>query len=323
MANNETPDILDVLCPLAHDIAAGLHNIEVTIGMKQNTEAKILADLIKLEGDPAAAPGTPAFKGSMLVYDEAQAVNGGAESALSALNDGEVYEYLLAAGGVLQGILGRKWNDAWIPTGFPAGSVAVPRTQDARYALLLSLKNYFTANPTHELNLPPHQVVTAARALALHTQMTAARALANTTKGAQVTAKNGRDGDQHGLFKRVSGTIAELRQVLPGDSPSWEIVGLNIPDNPSPPEAVGTVTLIQIGPSRAQGSWPHARRAERYRPAIQIVGTDPDFVILDSVKDLTTVFKDLPAGAMIRVKIISTNEGGDAPASPVATLTLT
>lgn len=322
MANNETPDILEVLCALARDIAGGLHTIQATIGMSQNTEAKILADLKPLEGDPAAAPGSAAFKGSILVYDEAQSTNGAAENALALLNDGDVYEFLIQASDVLGGILGRRWNDAWLPTGFPGNSTAVPRTQDARYALLFALKNYFTANPTHELIQPPHPEVSAARALSLHTQMTAARALVNTTAGAQEAAKNDRTEDKRTLFKRVSGTIAELRQVLPGDSPQWEVVGLNIPDNPTPPEAVGTVTLAPAGTNRALASWEHARRAERYRPLIQIVGVDLDFRALDTVKDLNVILKDLPPAATVRVKINAVNEAGDAPSSSEATIVM-
>ena len=49
----------------------------------------------------------------------------------------------------LQQKLGLRWSAGWEPTGFPNQSLATPSTQDERFTLLVSLKNYFTAVPAH------------------------------------------------------------------------------------------------------------------------------------------------------------------------------
>src|SRR5258708_3449407 len=179
MSSNRTPRNEKILRPLAQDIADGLHAIEDTIGMKQNKEADVRASLYKLEGDPAAPAGSAARKGSLLVYEQCKQATGDAEAAVSALSKNGVSDFLQAASDLLSGILGSRWSNAWMPTGFPNNSTAVPSKQEARFSLLMSLKNYFTANPTYELNQPPHRIVTAAAAGALHTQLSDARAAVN------------------------------------------------------------------------------------------------------------------------------------------------
>ena len=312
MSSNPTPRNEKILRALAQDMADGLHSIEDVIGMKQNKEADVRAALKKLEGDPAAPAGSAARKGSLLVYEQCKAASSAAQSALGALSDGAVNDFLQASSDVLSGILGSRWSNAWMPTGFPDHSTAVPRTQEKRFSLLMGLKNYFTANPTHELNQPPHRIVTAAAADALHTQISDARSAVNTAAATQVIAKTSRDADVQALFDRISGTIAEAGQVLGADSPQWETLGLNIPANPTPPAAVTELTLTGAGPKRALAEWPHATRGTRYRVFIQVVGTDADFRLYDSTDGLEMLIKDLPAGATVRVKIKSANDGGDA-----------
>jgi len=312
MSSNETPRNEKVLRALAQDIADGLHSIEDAIGMKQNKEADIRPDLLKLEGNPASPDGSAARRGSLLVYAICKQATGDAEAATSALSEGPVRDFLQSASNVLSGIYGERWSNAWLTTGFPGNSTAVPRSQDDRFSLLMSLKNYFTDNPTHELNQPPHPVVMAAAAGTLHTQMSEARSAANTAAATQGIAKNLRDADIKALFKRISGTIGEFGQIVPADSPQWEAVGLNIPAHPSPPEPVTDLTLTAAGPKRATAEWPRPRRSEYFRVFIQIVGTDDDFRVLDKTTDLEMVLKDLPTGATVRVKVVSANEAGDA-----------
>jgi hypothetical protein len=320
MSSNATPKNLAVLRALTHDLADGLHDLEDAIGMKQNKEENVRAALLPLEGDPDADVNVnpAAFKGSIMVYDERKAATALARKAVGDLSDGAVHDFLLAASAVLGGILGRKWNSAWLPTGFPNNSTAVPTTQEARFSLLLSLKNYFTANPTHQLNQPPHEEVTAARAAALHAQMSNARQAVNDREGDQAAAKNVRDGHQRALFKRVSGTIEEVGQVLAPDDPRWENLGLNIPANPTPPEAVEAVTLSSGGSGKVLAEWARSRRSERFRVMVQIVGTDPDFREEVVVHDLNATLKSLPVGATLRVQITAANEAGDAAPSPAA-----
>src|SRR5487761_2260577 len=48
MASNKLPTYLDELAMLAEDAADGAHQLETTLGLKQNTEAAIRADLADL-----------------------------------------------------------------------------------------------------------------------------------------------------------------------------------------------------------------------------------------------------------------------------------
>ena len=72
------------------------------------------------------------------------------------------------------------------------------------------------------------------------------------------------------------------------------------------------LTLTTAGASRITAEWPHARRAEYYRVFIQVVGVDADFRHLDNTDGLEMVIKSLPAGATVRVRVKSANDGGEA-----------
>lgn len=320
---NETPDNPKVLRALAHDIADGLHNLQDVVGMKQNREADVRADLIKLEGDPAAPAGSNANKGSELVYSSCRALTAAAYEAAEALEDGAVKKFLAAYRKMLVDVLGAEWSAAWAPAGFPGPGNALPDSTSGRLALLSTARAFLAANTSYELDLPaPHTKVTAAEALARHTELSDARELINTRKGEQEVCKQVRDADVKALRKRVSGSIAELGQVLPATDGRWEDFGLNIPANPSVPLPVSSVSLSGAGTGRLLAEWPHARRAVFYRVLVKVTGVDTDFREVDTTRDLEFVLKDLPSGALAEVKVVAANAAGDAVASPVASLTV-
>ena len=59
MANNEIPKTYDPLIELMEDAADGAATHGVAVGLKQNTEAAIRADLLALTGKPAGPGGVP------------------------------------------------------------------------------------------------------------------------------------------------------------------------------------------------------------------------------------------------------------------------
>lgn len=320
---NETPDNTKVLRAVAHDMADGLHNLQDIVGMKQNREADVRADLMKLEGDPSAPAASNANKGSELVYNTCKAATAAAYEALDTVESGTVKKFLGAYRKMLVDVLGAEWSAAWTPAGFAGPGNALPENTAGKLSLLSTARAFLTANPALEIDLPaPHTKVTAAEALARHTELSNARELINTSKGEQETCKNVRDADVKTLRKRVSGTISELGQVLGPADGRWEDFGLNIPAHPSVPLPVASVTLSPAGSGRALAEWPHARRGVNYRVLIKVTGVDADFREADKTKDLELVLKDLPSGVLVEVKIVASNAAGDATPSPVASITL-
>jgi hypothetical protein len=137
MASNKLPDPLDDVFTLAEDMADGCHNHQAAIGLKQNLEVDMRADLdtavLAQENYQAALSAKTGFSAAVTVADS----NGKA--------------FISSARRVLANNLGENWSNAWTATGFPNLSTAIPATQAKRQALLLALKNYFTANPAYEV----------------------------------------------------------------------------------------------------------------------------------------------------------------------------
>lgn len=94
------------------------------------------AALKKLEGDPAAAAGSAALKGSQLVYRDSLDATGDAVGALGDLSDTAVKRWLDGYRSVMEGVHGKKANAGWVSAGFPAGSTAVPKNHETRQTLL-------------------------------------------------------------------------------------------------------------------------------------------------------------------------------------------
>ncbi len=322
-ASNETPRNLKVLLALGHDFAVGLTQLQDVIGMHHHRGTTVLAALAKLEGDPAAPAGSNANKGSQLVFKDCENTLDAAQAAMVALSDGAVKTLLSGYRTLMDGVNGHSYNAGWAAAGFTNNKTAVPSNHGDRLTLLAAMRAYLVAHPTHEGSLPqpsgPALAVTAAAALALHTQFNTARALVNTLGGTQETCKNLRDADSDGLFDEMSGGIAEVRDLLPANDPRWETLGLNIPANPTPPEAVASLTLIPAGTGKELAAWPHARRAASYRIFIKVAGIDVDFRFVDRSQDLEYTIKGLAAGQDISVYVLATNAAGDAPPSPTVT----
>ena len=319
---NETPENQKVLLALAKKIRAGAASLQDTIGLHHHRDTTLNTAILKLEGDPAAAPGSNANKGSQLVYKSCEDAAKDARSALKALSDGTVKTLLTAYRDVMERIHGKKHNAGWSAAGFTDG-VSVPREHDKRQSLLAAMRSYLAANAGHEVSLPqpsgPPLAVTAAAALALGVTFQAAFDLVNTREAEQANCKNLRDTDLRGLFDEVSGTIRELGDLIAADDPRWETFGLNIPANPNPPEPVSAATLTAVATGREELSWPAATRATYYRLFLKIHGVDTDFQFIKRDSDLDHTFTNLTPGATISAYVVAANAGGEAVPSPTVT----
>lgn len=236
MSSNATPRNPKVLRARAHDLADGLALKQAIIGMAQNTEAKVRADLIKIEGDPAAAPGSDAHKGSYALYEACKLVTAQKEAAMVQVSDGPVAAFLLTAQGCLEVLYGKQYNSGWQTAGWPNQSTEIPRTHDQRFTLCNSLRGYLAAHPAHERpGVAPYIPFTADEALARHTTFSDAREEVNTAAGNQEQCRLVLVADEKALSKRYSGTVSEARQLLAADSPALGVAGAEFPCQPLTP----------------------------------------------------------------------------------------
>jgi hypothetical protein len=299
MAGNPVPDLQDELLALCEDMADGCHNHEVALGLNNNKEVNVRADILALRNAESA-------------YGTAKDVRQDAVDALQAA-DAAAEAWLGEARKVLGSFLGNRWSTAWEPTGWPGQSTAVPNSQEKRLNLCAALKIYFT-------NVPAHAVaalgVTAAAADAHFTAISNGRDLLGMKEQAQTTAKVARDAALRQLRLRARNLIAELNQFLADDDPRWHAFGLNMPSDPDTPEAVASLTLTANMAGKVVVTWLRARRATRYRIFTKIVNVDPEFVNVETVHDLEAMLEGLPSGQTLQVYIIAANDAGEAPASP-------
>lgn len=306
MASNPTPDNADVLRALADRMADGCHTHEAAIGILQNTEAAIRAAITAL----SAAETTAGFKKTELsaAYDALQAAD--------AAGTQTIVNCKLR----LQAVLGQRWSTAWEPTGFPNQSVAMPDKAEQRFTLLDALKNYFTAVPANE---NAGMGATAAACTAAWTAWSDARQTVANCDMAQTAAFDARAAATDALRKRVRGLINELETLIAPDDIRWEAFGLNIPANPSAPEPVASATAAALGSGRIELSYSYATRATRYKVESFVIGVDTEWQNKASAKDLEVILKGYTAGMQVKLRVVATNDGGDAAPSPEVTVTVT
>jgi hypothetical protein len=303
MASNPTPDDDAVLRSLAEDLADGCHAHEVSIGIKQNTEAVIRAAL-------------SAHKASRTALAAANGVQAQAR-ALRDAKDVETTAVLRNCRLRLLKLFGSAPSADWEVAGFVNGTTAVPDSRDGRFDLLGALRDYFTAHPTAE---SADMDATAAICGALHTASSNARAALNGAASAQTTAMALRDTDLRTLRKRVRGLLEELGTLLADDDERYEAFGLNIPANPAAPEPITSVTLAANGGGKVFAQWGYTTRMVSTRLLTLRVGTDTEFQNAGTVDGLEKMLTGFTPGITLQVKAIAYNDGGDAPESPVASV---
>jgi len=294
MATNTLPRGIDELFTLAEDMADGLNAHAVAIGILQNTEAKVRADLL-------------AARTAETNYGNAQA----AKKALTdtqTVADSNAKAFIGITRDVLAVTLGGQWSQVWVPTGFPNQSLAIPSKMGDRQALLAALQAYLTANPTKE-NAPLG--VTAAQAGTLFTALSNARSAVNAGLVESGQKKALRDTAELALRTRLRGTIDELDQLLEDLDPRWYAFGLVPPGLSDQPDQPADLVLTAGAAGSVLADWSDAARATGYRVYRQVVGVDPDFVLSVSVSDSDCTLTGLPSAATVKVKVIAVNADGD------------
>jgi hypothetical protein len=294
MASNVLPSGLDALFTLAEDMADGLNAHAAAIGILQNTEAKVRADLLAAQ---TAQNNYVASRAAKIGLTTAQTVaDSNAKAFIGITRD------------VLAVTLGGQWSQVWEATGFPNQSLAIPAKIDERQALLAALQAYLTANPTKE-NAPLG--VTAAQAGTLLTALSDARSAVNNGLVENGQKKALRDTAERTLRTRLRGTIDELDQLLDDNDPRWHAFGLIPPAQIGPPDRPANLVLTQGVAGSVLADWADSARAVAYRVYKQVVGVDPDFVLAVTVSDSDCTLSGLPSGATVKVKVVAVNADGD------------
>lgn len=306
MASNPTPEDNDMLLALAEDLADGCQAHEVTIGIKQNTEAVLRAAL-------AAAAGALQTEGAAKTL---------AESTLATrdANDLASQQVLKNCKLRLQKVLGAEFNAGWEEAGFPDQSTGLPRHRDARFTLLGALKNYFTLHPTAE---SADMDATAAICTAAHTASSNARAALNAAESGKTAAQIATVATLRTLRKRVRGLIEELGTLLADDDVRYEAFGLNIPAQASSPEGIEELTLTALGNGKVHVQWSYATRMTGARVLRKLPGPDEVFASMGTSAGLEKVLTAQPVGVLLEFQVVPYNDGGDGPASPAQSITVT
>ncbi len=302
MAANPLPNAANSLFTLAEDMADGAHTYETSIGLKQNKEADIRADL--------AAART--------AQDAVDAAKLGKKNAGTAqtVADSNGKAFIALAKNALSPVLGSAWSQAWIAVGFPSGSLAIPGIIAERQELLHKITDYLTANPAREIA----QInFTAAAAGTAFNALSDARSAFNQSTTALSQAINTRDDAEAALRTRMRGLIDELEQVLGDADPLWYAFGLNAPADPATPGIPDGLVLTPGPAGTIYADWADARRAESYHVYGELPGGHPNR--LATVTDSDATLTGLPSGGIFKITITAVNAAGES--QPCAEVVIT
>jgi hypothetical protein len=311
---------VDGVSVLLTDAHSGALDLQDDVGLKQNRAAQLKAARVDLVGDQTVNPPLP---GKQQLYEAAKAAKVDATAEKTA-TDSNAKTYIAKVINRMKSILGQEWTSAWEALGFAGGSIAMPATADARFAILPSIATYFTNNAANE---DPTLGITAAAAAALHTALTTARAASLASNTAAGEAKAARDASLAAARKRLTGLRDELAQLIAGDDPRWYSFGFNRPDDPETPQVVEHLTLTAGAPgSRViYADWDDARRADLYRIFAKWgTMTEPVHIgdAYDSDGEVNGVANNIPSGTVVEVTIVSHNDAGDAQASAPVSISM-
>ena len=262
MAANPIPTKVPELLLMAEDAADGLAQLGVTLGVAQNTEAKVRADTTALRTAQTAYEGERAAQ-SVRMQDQ-------------SLQDGLARDWLTKYRRRLALFFPDSWTPQWGEAGFSDGSTAVPKTIGGRQELLAFAGTFLAAN-TQYADAPLQ--IEGTQADYLYGLLSETRNAVNTGIAAVETKKDERDAALAALTKRMRGLLDELAQLLSPTDERWYVFGFNAPGDPATPEAAAppqwTISIAHlIKRRRFQPAAEHAvavhlsgRQLRRHRPA--------------------------------------------------------
>jgi hypothetical protein len=303
MAANPTPDNDDIAKALCEDLADGCNKHEVDIGIKQNTEAVLRAAIASVD-DMKLALG----QAETQVALKTEAHQKADEAGTTVLKNCRLR---------LVKLFGGQTSSEWKTAGWPAGSTAIPTTQDARFSLLGALKTYFTAVPASE---SVDMEATAAICGAAHAAVSNARNLLNGAETALSGAKENEKAAVRTMRKRVRGVIEELGTLVAEDDARYKDFGLNVPAHPVAPEPILSLTVTPRDGGKLHAEWTYSTRLVGTRLQKKVVGVDTDFVSAGTSDGLEKTLPGFTPGQTVELRVIAYNDGGDAAPSPIVSV---
>jgi len=294
---------------MADQLADGCHRYEAEIGLKQNTEAAMRAAI------SAATTARMDFAAARTETRRKAAAGKQASRAAAAT--------LASCRLRLAKLMGHRWNNGWVATGFPNQSTTVPRDQDRRLTLLSALAVYFTAHPAMA---SVDMDATAAACTAAHTALSDARQELGEARTVQEQKFRVRRAAEQHLTKRIRSLISELGLLIGPADGRWEAFGLKMPVNPGMPGKIASLTLQAVGGGRVHAMWSRAVRMKGTRLLTRrLTGPviDADFVNTGTARGLELTLGGFVPGTRLAVKVIPYNAGGDGQSSPVVEVEVT
>jgi hypothetical protein len=293
------PPNLDKLITLAADAADGARQLEAILGLKQNTEPGLRADLAGLLAAKSA-------------YETADAALSAAYT-VQTLARSNARGFLAGARDVFKKVFGSQPSTAWEAAGWPNDSIAIPSTSERILPRLKSVELYLQKNPARE-NAPMD--VTQAQAAALHQALTDARNAVNQQETLVSDCLLARQAAEEKLRARLRGLVAELDQLLGPLDPRWLTFGFKMPGAPEAPEAVANLRATPLGGGQVRVQGERAPRADYYQVWMKVAGVDGDWRRADSPAAPDTILAGLPLGAKVSVEMRALNETGPGPFGP-------
>jgi hypothetical protein len=200
----------------------------------------------------------------------------------------------------------------WAQAGFISPSTAVPKRIQQRLGLALSLKSFFTANPTYEV---PAMEVTAAQATALRIAAVAAQ---NTLKAAKVDLKNKKDVFDV-AFIAMTDTMKALVKILGAtlvrEDPRWLAFGLQMPATNNTPGQPLNVTAGMDESGNIIPQCDPVALATRYRWRMLIVGVETDYSLVASTTQPFAVIPGILPGQRVQIIVQAVNNNMQGVAS--------
>ncbi len=306
MAQNPIPDPFDPLVAHAEDSADGANQHGASIGLLQNTEAAIRADITALTS--AENTFQTYLMAKSMAMDELQTAN----------SNGKAFIALFLRTG--KTTIGTKWNAVWNAAGFAAGSLSVPRSQDERFGLLGSIRDFLSSHPQYESTNATHPEldVTAAIATSRYSTISTVRFNVNQAETNSGTAKDARDLARNALHARLTGLREELGQLLDDDDSRWYAFGFNRPADPETPGVPDGLVVTQgvAGSGTLIVDWNDSRRSTGFKVYARINGAQHplEFGFFEDSQAVIT----LTPGAVVQITVAAhNNHGYSAPSAPV------
>ena len=224
--------------------------------------------------------------------------------------------FATSARNLLERTLGNRYTTAWDAAGF-RGSLRIPVTPGAVKEVVRSLKAYFAANPTAEVELLD---LTADRANTLVEAIEAAQVAVNVQMTAVKTLLELREDKEAAMAFRLSGLVEELGRKIEPVDPRWMAFGLKMPGAKQIAGVPQNIIAALIGPGVVAVKWDASARAEHYRVRKKVVGVDENPVAVGSPSDLDFTIEGLPANSTIEITVSAVNNGGESGKSIVVTV---